>query len=57
MQRLIAAGAVPVDDPDPLLVEDSDLSKTAGMPMVLTCEFVSDRCRRFLASSCATVAV
>ncbi|KAI0925686.1 hypothetical protein AcW1_008060 [Taiwanofungus camphoratus] len=43
-QRLAAAGigAIPPDDPDPILMDDSDLSKTAGTPMFLAPEIVSD---------------
>lgn len=43
-QRLAAAGAgtVPPDDPESILMDDSDLSKTAGTPMFLAPEIVSD---------------
>ncbi|PCH42122.1 kinase-like protein, partial [Wolfiporia cocos MD-104 SS10] len=43
-QRLAAAGkgTIPSDDNDPILMDDSDLSRTAGTPMFLAPEIVSD---------------
>ncbi|OSX57676.1 hypothetical protein POSPLADRAFT_1124934, partial [Postia placenta MAD-698-R-SB12] len=52
-QRLAAAGAgiVPSGDTDPILMDDSDLSKTAGTPMFLAPEIVSDTADIAAASS------
>ncbi|KZT01532.1 kinase-like protein [Laetiporus sulphureus 93-53] len=43
-QRLAAAGSgsIDPDDQDPILMDDSDLSKTAGTPMFLAPEIVTD---------------
>lgn len=52
-QRLAAAGknALAADDTEPILMDDSDLSKTAGTPTFLAPEIVSDSTTDMSASS------
>ncbi|CDO70636.1 hypothetical protein BN946_scf184756.g2 [Trametes cinnabarina] len=54
-QRLAAAGKgiIKEDDTDPILMDESDLSKTAGTPMFLAPEIVSDVPMLDVASSSA----
>ncbi|GBE87959.1 kinase-like domain-containing protein [Sparassis latifolia] len=51
-QRLAAAGrGLSPDDQDPILMDDSDLSKTAGTPMFLAPEILSDSTSESASSS------
>ena len=56
-QRLAAAGQGMVDpaDEDPILMDDTDLSKTAGTPMFLAPEIVSDTTEPAASSSTVNV--
>ncbi|CCL98645.1 uncharacterized protein FIBRA_00647 [Fibroporia radiculosa] len=55
-QRLAAAGAgtLSANDTDPILMDDSDLSRTAGTPMFLAPEIVSDTSGDMLSSAASS---